>query len=694
MAIDLASGTPAIWHWGRDLGDLGGSDVRALLAPAIGHSDFDEPVVPGAWREGARGFLGRSALTGHRSGLGWSPRFAIEAVEATADRLSVSGTDADAGLRATWALELTDQGVLLVSQGVRNDSDSDYVVDDLTVWLPLPAQADEVLDFTGRWCLERTPQRQPIRTGTWAREIREGRSGHDGTIVQVALTSLTGFGQGEAWSVGLLWSGNARNSIERLPDGSTSIGAGELLLPGEVVLGPGESYDAPVVAAAYSDEGLDGISARYHSWLRARPGHPTRRRPRPLTLNVWEAVYFDHRPARLTELADVAAEIGVERFVLDDGWFHGRRDDRAGLGDWWVDASVWPDGLGPLVDHVTSLGMQFGLWFEPEMANADSDLLRAHPDWILQMPGRTPPEWRHQQVLDLGQPAVYEYIRDRIHEVLTDYAISYIKWDHNRVLVDGGHLGRPGARSQTLAAYRLMDELKALHPGLEIESCASGGARVDLGMAMHADRFWASDSNDALDRVSIQRWTGLAIPPELLGTHIGPPRAHTTGRTHDLDFRATTALFGHAGIEWDITGTTPAERLALASWAAFYKENRGLLHAGTVVRMDGHDDASLVHGVVAPDRDRALFAVVQLRMGQASRPQRIVLRGLDPDARYLVREVTPAGAPPAQEVSPPPWTSGITVSGRLLETVGLPARILQPEHAMLILLERASSSRG
>ncbi|MDM4777904.1 alpha-galactosidase, partial [Micromonospora sp. b486] len=271
-----------------------------------------------------------------------------------------------------------------------------------------------------------------------------------------------------------------------------------------------------------------------------------------MTLNVWEAVYFGHELDRLRALADAAAEVGVERFVLDDGWFRGRRHDQAGLGDWWVDGEVWPDGLQPLIDHVRGHGMQFGLWVEPEMVNPDSDLFRAHPEWVLQAPGRLPPPWRHQQALDLVNPDAYAYLLERLDAVLGEHdGIAYLKWDHNRDLTEAGHAGRPGVHAQTLAVYRLLDELRARHPGVEIESCSSGGARVDLEILRRTDRVWASDCNDALERLSIQRWTGLLLPPELVGTHIGPERSHTTHRVHDLSFRAVTALFGHHGIEWE-----------------------------------------------------------------------------------------------------------------------------------------------
>ncbi|TFB52376.1 alpha-galactosidase [Cryobacterium tagatosivorans] len=685
--VDVSSGTPAVVYWGPDLGPSNrNTDLAALTGDGVPQSNIDEPQVPGVWRENARGFLGRPAILGHRDGGDWSQLFTITKLESSGTTLLVESVDATAGLGVSVCFQMQPAGVVLISQTVTNVGLDPFDLGELTTWLPLPDHAVETMDFTGRWLKERQPQRRPIQTGTWAREEREGRSSHDYTVVQLALTEGAGYQDGSVWSTGLLWSGNTRHLVERLPSGHTSIGAGELLLPGESILSAGETYAAPTVAATFSATGIDGMTDRLYRWLRSRPEHPST--ARPLTLNVWEAVYFDHGLTRLGELVDAAGEIGVERFVLDDGWFLGRRNDSAGLGDWVVDPAVWPHGLNPLIDRVKAAGMQFGLWFEGEMVNVDSDLYRAHPEWIFQAGGRVPPEARRQQVLDLGHEGAYTHVLGQVDAVLSEYDIAYIKWDHNRVLTEAAHFGGAGVRRQTAAIYRLFDELKRRHPGLEIESCSSGGGRVDLGMAAHADRFWTSDCNDALERQHIQRYTQFAIPPELLGTHIGPTRSHTTGRVHSLAFRAITALFGHAGIEWDVTETTTVERLELASWAAYYKRKRALLHSGRVVRVAQPDESSFVHGVIAHDRSEAVFAYVQLSAAGGSSPSRFLLPGLDPDALYRVRIVESAGAAHTLQQRAPAWTAGIEASGLGLAQIGLRPPILLPENAILIELER------
>ncbi len=377
-----------------------------------------------------------------------------------------------------------------------------------------------------------------------------------------------------------------------------------------------------------------------------------------MVLNVWEAVYFDHRLPVLLELAEAAAGLGVERYVLDDGWFRGRRNDHAGLGDWYVDEDLWPDGLTPLIDAVTGHGMEFGLWVEPEMINEDSDLARAHPDWIAgparrrapagtaaggpRPAGRLPERWRHQQVLDLVNPEAWQYIFDRLDALLRENSIAYLKWDQNRDLTEMGHAGRPSVHAQTRAVYRLLDELRKAHPGVEIESCSSGGARVDLGILEHTDRIWASDCNDALERQTIQRWTGMVVPPELVGSHIGPTTSHTTARTHDLSFRAITAMFGHFGLEWDVRNLADSERAELAGAIALFKEYRPLLHSGRMVRADEPDPSLRLHGVVSHDGGEALFALVSMATSFAEVPGRIGLPGLLPDAVYRVEAVYPA----------------------------------------------------
>lgn len=681
LLIEVVNGALVIRHWGAPI--LGENhDIALASRVSIANSSWDEPQLPGLMRESSRGFLGRGSLSGHRNGKAWSTKFEVTDFHHQGNHCAVTLRDFHAELEVAVSFDLDAYGVLIQKATVKNIGNSDYILNEFIHWLPLPQEATQTLDFAGRWSNERQPQRREIQIGTWVRESREGRSGHNFSIADIALTAQTSFQTGSAWATSIAWSGNSHYLVERGFDGQQSIGAGELLLAGEVILKANEIYEAPALYAVYSNQGLDGISAAFHSHLRAREFHP--KRPRPLTLNMWEALYFDHNEAKIRELVDVAAEVGVERIVLDDGWFHSRRNDRSGLGDWVIDPAVWPNGLTPIIEYINSKGIEFGLWFEGEMVNPDSDLYRAHPEWILHEGDRTPPLWRHQLVLDLGHEDAYKHVLEQTTAVLAAHKIAYIKWDHNRVLVDAGHLGVAGVRRQTQGIYRLFAELKKRHPGLEIESCASGGARIDLGVIDYVDRFWTSDNNDALERQTIQRWTSQVIPPEMLGTHIGPTHGHQTGRTLELSMRAITALFGHAGIEWNITQATAEERANLASWATYYKDNRAVLHSGKSVRVDYPDEHGYLYGVVAGDTKKSIFAYVQLTPTVAIHPAPLKFTGLNAAANYSIKVVYPAGKPRFMLITPPQWMDGITMSGSALATIGVSAPILAPANAVLI----------
>jgi alpha-galactosidase len=691
------TGIPEVLHWGSDPGPLGPDEIASLVADlgaGVGHNSPDEPfrlsLLPGE----PDGWAGRPALSGHRDGRAAFPRFEVTALTVTpeadgATELLVTAADGESGVAVTCRLRLESAGVLRIQYELTNTGDGVYTLDGITAVLPVPDQATELLDLTGRWCRERSPQRQPFHQGGRVRESRRGRTGHDATLLLAAGTAGFGFRTGSVWAVHTAWSGNHVHLAERLPGGAglggdRVIGAGELLLAGEVRLETGASYTSPWTFFSWSDQGLDGVSSRLHRYLRARPNHPST--PRPLVLNTWEAVYFNHNYDTLAGLAEQAAAIGVERFVLDDGWFLGRRDDTAGLGDWYVDAAVWPEGLRPLADKVRELGLEFGLWVEPEMANPDSELVRNHPDWVLAAPARWPGLSRNQVVVDVANPEAYAYLLERLDALVTELDVAYLKWDHNRDLLESVHAGHPGVHDQTAAVYRLLDELRSRHPGLEIESCSSGGARIDLGVLERTDRVWGSDTNDPLERQQIQRWTSSLIPPELVGSHVGPTVAHTTGRTADLAFRCVTALFGHAGIEWDITKITDEERAQLASWAGLYRELRPLLHSGDVVRADPVEEGSWLHGVVAADQSEAVFSYVRLETSPSAVGGRIRLPGLDPEKRYELVRRDEVGLAGATETRPPDWyvAGRATARGSVFEQLGLPAPLLNPGQGIVL----------
>jgi len=538
----------------------------------------------------------------------------------------------------------------------------------------------------GRHLLEFVENRVPWVRSCTTVENRRGKTSHERLGAVVAGTPCFGEHHGEVWGCHIGWSGNYEIVCDAVTDGHKVVQLGELLLPGEVTLAPGETYTVPTVYGAYSSSGLNAMSTSFHDRLRARPNHP--RLPRPIHLNTWEAVYFDHDVATLRALADLAAEVGIERFVLDDGWFGGRRDDHRGLGDWWVSPEVWPDGLAPLIDHIQNLGMEFGIWVEPEMVSPDSDLYRMHPDWAL-IDDRYPPVLgRSQLVLDVGRTDVRDYLFGHLDRLLSEHEIAYVKWDHNRDLVapaSNASGRRAGAHRQTLGFYELLDRLRAAHPGVEFETCASGGGRVDFGVLERTDRVWTSDSIDALDRHAIQRGFSLLFPPELMGSHVGSPVTHATRRQHRIEFRGATAMFGAFGVEWNLLTATPDELGRLADVISLHRRFRPLLHTGDVVRCDHPDPTVDVHGVIAADRSEALVAISRLASGPSHHTPPIRIPNLADDATYEVHVIDGSTDSLGHARRPPDWISGrLRATGRQLAAIGFRAPQLDPESTLLV----------
>lgn len=681
VLVDVGNGVPTVVHWGAPLGDIDLDSVPRALERHVVGGGLDVVVPLSIVPEHGSGHDGRPGLLGHRNGgRAWAPRFQPGpdgSVTVDGQSLVVSAVDPVAELELITRLRLGD--VLEVACTLVNRSQHRYLLDALTVTLPLPAHAAELLTFSGRWTREFHTERRPWTTGTWSVENRLGRTSHERP--PFVFAGEHGFGEwsGEVWGVHLAWSGNHTIVADRLPDGRRCIQAGELPHPGELCLEPGERYSTPWVIGTYADAGLTAASHGFHRHIRSLPSHPTR--PRPVLLNTWEAVYFDHDATKLRQLATVAAAVGVERFVLDDGWFGSRRDDRAGLGDWVVSGDAHPDGLAPLIRHVRELGMEFGIWVEPEMVNPDSDVFRAHPDWVLATPGYEPVLGRNQLVLDLARPEAFEHVLGQLDRLLGDHDIAFVKWDMNRAHVQGSGVdGAAGTRAQTLAMYRLIDELRTRHPGVEIESCSSGGGRIDVEILRRTERVWTSDCNDAIERQLIQRGASMVIPPEVMGAHIGPTRSHTTGRSHSLAFRALGAIFGHLGIEWNLLELTDAERSALAEVIAVHRRFRPLLHGGDVVRFDlvphGDEPSGAGHGVYAADRSEALVAYAQLTTGMSLLPPVLRCPGLTPDRLYRIDEI-----PLSSDRRP---LEPLQLTGRQLAAHGLQLPPLAPESGIVL----------
>lgn len=734
VIIDCSTdAVPVIAYWGESLGELSQPQLEAAVAGTLVQrvsGGLDAVGRLSLLPQESAGWQGTPGLTGSRDGAAFSPLFTTTGVRHTENNrtqnnrtqprtqhhtennraqhrtenrsgnptqnrtenhtettLHIEALDAASALHLSIEVTLHPSGILTQRLTLTNTGDTVYGLDHLCATLPLPASATEILDTTGRHLRERSPQRHSFTFGRHARESRKGRPGADSTLFLAAGSPGFGFERGMVHSVHLAWSGNHRVAAERTATGASMVQAGELLLPGEVRLAPGEQYETPLVVASWGD-GMNEMSARFHEYVRAQS--PRTKSPRPVTLNTWEAVYFDHNLENLVALAEAGAAVGAERFVLDDGWFRGRRDDTAALGDWYVDQAMWPAGLHPLAEKVTALGLQFGLWVEPEMVSENSDLARAHPEWILQTGGRLPAQGRQQQVLDLSNPAAYNHIHERLSALLAEYPISYLKWDHNRDLVDAGDsAGKAAVRNNVLALYRLLDELRRQHPLLEIESCASGGARADLGILQHTDRIWVSDCIDPIERLAIQKYTGVVVPNELMGMHVSGPVSHSTQRSSTLATRAAVALFGHLGIEWDIRQVDAPALAELQNWVSYHKSHRQLSHSGASVHVDLPDPSMDLRGVVAADKSSAIFVFTQVTTSQSYPPLALHFVGLDDNTNYTVT-VLRKGDERGPGQSPLLWAAEPLLStGRVLRTVGLAAPVLYPEQAVVIELVAA-----
>ncbi len=686
---------PHILYWGSRLGiDVSAQDI-ALLATRQGvNGGEDVPVMPSLAMEPGLGLMGPVGFSAHCAGKGWGSRFVVADVTHAEQHITISCRDAQAQLRLDYVIQYElKTGLFRISASILNESDAGLNLYDMaTACLPIPQHITDIIGFTGRWAGEFQHERLARFSGTYLRENRRGRTSHDSFPALILCENDTNEHSGEAYGLHLAWSSNHRLRVDSLADGRVFAALGALLLPGEIRLNTGERYDSPEIVAGYSAHGFSALSQQFHSHVRKNLLRPAvRARPRPVHYNSWEAVYFDHDLNRLMAMATKAAAVGVERFVLDDGWFGARRHDRAGLGDWTISTDVYPDGLKALIDHVTGLGMEMGIWFEPEMVNPNSDLYRAHPDWALHIEGVEQVPFRHQYVLDLSRPEVTDYLYGQIHAILRDHDIGYVKWDMNRDLNHpGDSQGRAKGYSQMAALWALVDRLREAHPTVEFESCASGGARADYGALAHTDRVWTSDSNDALDRQMIQRGASFLLPLEVLGSHVGPRHCHSTGRTLSMAMRAGTAIMGHMGLELNLLVEPEADIEELKVAIALYKTHRHLLHSGIFHRLDTPHYINGV-GVVSEDTSEALFSWAILHTNPRTVPERARFIGLNSDKNYRLRLIWPQNwhsrtSPSIMEVADLAG-NGHVFNGAALMVAGLQLPQVFPETVFLFHLK-------
>jgi len=674
---------------GEDLAALAASQTRS-----VHESQPNVPALASLLPEAKAGYQGPPGIRlRDQAGSPIITDFRVENWRHSGAQLFVFYADRNNGAKITLQWGLGDEGLIECTIEFNNASDHPLILDHLAAMsIPLPRRFTEATTYSGRWAREMGEHRSPIAPDGVSKRSATGKPGFGGgnwalihaegseEVIGAHLPTMTDHiltihcdGVG---------TGDGRATLQMAvpqPDGGT-------LMP------PGNRCSARAYFSIAEDRSQ--LARKFHAFTRRFEKLSDYEGPRKVHLNSWEALSFNLSEDALKDLASEAAALGVERFVLDDGWFGGktkrRQNDQSSLADWDVSPEAFPNGLGPLIDHVRSLGMDFGLWVEPEMVSPDSDLYRAHPDWCLEPDPDTAPQMRGQLQLDLTNQHVIDYLYEKITSLLEDYPIAYLKWDHNRDMFPGR-----GTQIEQAAQYHhLVDIIGQYHGALdrpvEIEACSSGGGRIGLDLFNECYRVWPSDNNDPIERVRIIRAWSQFLPLEVLGNHVGPSPNPITGRRTSMDFRAKVAMFGHMGVEADPRAMREADRANLAAHIALYKEWRGVLHAGDLTRID--HPAPGISGLMVTHEGKSLALVAQTEFSAEFDAAPVRLTGLDPNALYRVTLPQPWPFKAALYLAhPEQWRDGITLSGQALASTGLALPLTHPETAWLIAIQKLQS---
>ncbi|MPY56729.1 alpha-galactosidase [Streptomyces spongiae] len=624
-------------HWGPRIG-LADAEVLAdrPLPPYRGFESqldgLEEYPVEGGPR-----FV-RPALSVRTDGIRGT-EWTFSAYEVEDDELRLRFADGGLGITLHYRMrhDVVERWVTLANEG----SAVEVLRADSATWT-LPLREDwRLSQVHGRWAAESQLVRTDLTYGEQVIGSRRGHTGHQ-HLPWVALdTEGATEERGEVYGCALAWSGTWRVCVAQLPDARVQITGGiGYDDSGLLRLEAGESYTTPVFAGLWSDGGFGGASRAWHAYQRAYV-IPHAEQDRPVLYNSWEATEFDISEDQQRELARRAAAMGVELFVVDDGWFGKRTSDRAGLGDWTPNPDRFPAGLKPLAEDVRALGMQFGIWVEPEMVNADSDLYRAHPDWVQFQPGRKRTEFRNQLVLNLAREDVQEYLWEKLDNLLSGAPIDYVKWDFNRCFTDAGWPGEPYPQKLWVehvhAFYRLLDRLRAAHPGVAFESCSGGGGRIDLGVMARTDQVWTSDNTDPLDRLAIQHGFSQIHPARVMAAWVtDSPNTQLNDRVSSLRFRFVSAMAGVLGVGGDLAKWSEEELAEAREWVELYKEIRSVVQRGDLFRLRPPAGGLSAVQYVLDDEVVVLAWLQAQHYGEPVAPLR--LQGLEPTKTYECRE--------------------------------------------------------
>lgn len=518
----------------------------------------------------------------------------------------------------------------------------------LSMQLDLPDRQYDLVQFDGSWARERHLHRSPLRYGTQSNSSLRLHSGHQSNPFFMLARPHTDNNQGAAFGFNLIYSGNFLDSVEVDQFDTTRVLVG--INPEEFGwhLGTDESFQTPEAVLTYTDNGFNQLSQQLGAFYNHHLLNQNFvNQDRPILINNWEATFMDFTEDKLMPIVEKAKELGIEMFVLDDGWFGHRDNDLSSLGDWFVDQKKFINGIGGFSYRVHNLGMKFGLWFEPEMISVDSELFQQHPEWRIGAPKRQLTPARHQFVLDMSRPEVVDYLYEKMSAIIKDTQLDYIKWDMNRSITEAFSADLPADRQlefghrYILGVYDLYDRLTKAFPKVLFESCASGGGRFDLGMMYYAPQAWASDDTDAVERLAIQDGTSYGYTQNMWGAHVSAVPNDQVGRLTPIDLRAKVAYFGDFGYELDITKLSPEEQATIRDQVAFYKQYRHLFQFGKFYRLENPDsDAQNVFSweVVNDDQTEAIGARFQVLNGANPAYIRFYFARLDPEKQYTVND--------------------------------------------------------
>lgn len=539
-----------------------------------------------------------------------------------------------------------DVDVITRSVLVENMGDQPFYLEKvLSACLDMDNRNFEIITLPGAWGRERHIQRMPLGYGRQNVASFRGKSSHQEHPFMALVTPETTQDVGEVYAMNFVYSGNFIAQVERSQFDSVRMTMGIHPEGFTWKLNPGEHFTAPEVVMVYSDEGLGKMTRQFHDLYRSHlMRSPYLHRERPILINNWEATYFDFNEKKLLDIAKEASELGIEMLVMDDGWFGKRDFDDNSLGDWQVNEEKIKGGLGCLVEEVKKLGMQFGIWFEPEMISPDSNLYRQHPDWAIQIPGREITQSRAQYVLDLSRAEVVDTVYEMVAEILRSADISYVKWDMNRQLTTLGSACLPSDQQgellhrYMLGVYELQERLIQEFPDLLLENCSGGGARFDPGMLYYSPQIWCSDDADAIERLAIQEGTALIYPLATMGAHVSVCPNHTVGRNTPFETRGHVALAGTFGYELDITKLSQEDKEMVKAQTAMYHQYHQLVAEGDYYRLLSYSQTNQADSwmVVSKDKKEALLFYVQVLAKPNPKSSYLRLKGLDAKRRYEV----------------------------------------------------------